>query len=203
MPNIYSYKRWGATDEEVAMKLPGDEFVPQPRRMATRAVTIDAPPEKVWPWIIQMGYKRAGWYTYDWFYKLTKSADFVDGHSANRIIPELQDVKVGDVIMINSAVGYTIMDMESPKYLVELARIDTKTGKFFELKDTPDDYMNGTWVYYLKPLEGGKTRLIVRAYSDFKGTIGTVSSVGPMDFAAFIMFRKMMLGVKKRAENIS
>jgi hypothetical protein len=195
------HTQWGATEEEVAATLPGDELVPTPKQKATRAVTIDAPPEEVWPWIVQMGYKRAGWYTYDWFYKLTKSGDFVDGRSSNRIVPELQDVKTGDVIMINSQVGYTIMDLKKPEYLVELARVDFATGETFELDETPEKYMNGSWVYVLKPVDGNKTRLITRSYGDWQGGIGTVSNAGPLEFGAFVMFRKMMLGVKKRSEN--
>lgn len=197
------YTQWGATEEEAAAAMPGDELVPQPRQKATRAVTIDAPPEKVWPWIVQMGYKRGGWYTYDWFYKMTKSGDFVDGHSSNRIVPELQDIKIGEVIMINPQVGYTIMDLKKPEYLVELARADIKSGETFELAETPETYMNGSWIYVLKPLEGNKTRLITRSYNDWKGAVGAISNGGPMEFGAFVMFRKMMLGVKKRAEKAS
>jgi hypothetical protein len=59
--------RWGATDAEVAAPMPGDELVPRSSFTATRAITIDAPPEAVWPWLVQLGYRRAGWYTYDLF----------------------------------------------------------------------------------------------------------------------------------------
>jgi hypothetical protein len=197
------HTQWGATEKEVAATMPGDDLVPAPRQKATRAVTIDAPPDKVWPWIVQMGYRRAGWYTYDWFYKLTKSGDFVDGHSSKRIVPKLQDIKAGDVIMINPQVGYTIMDLKKPEYLVELARVDMATGEAFYLEKTPDNYMNGTWVYVLKPLADDKTRLIVRSFNDWKGKIGALSNAGAMELGAFIMFRKMMLGVKKRAEAAS
>src|SRR2546422_155339 len=85
--------RWGATDDEVQRALPGDDNVPQPTFNATRAVTVDAQPEEIWPWLIQIGAGRAGWYSYDLLDNL--------GHpSAERIIPEFQQLAVGDLIPI-------------------------------------------------------------------------------------------------------
>ena len=87
--------RWGLTNEEIGLSLPGDDLVPIPKVEYTQAITIDAPSEEVWPWLVQIGYGRAGWYTYDWFYNLTGSGSFYDGdRSAERIIPELQDLEV-------------------------------------------------------------------------------------------------------------
>jgi hypothetical protein len=88
--------RWGATEEEAAGALPGDERTPHPRVQSTRAITIDAPPEKVWPWIVQMGIERAGFYSHDWVERLF-GARYVEGkHSANRIHPELVGRTVGE-----------------------------------------------------------------------------------------------------------
>lgn len=83
--------RWGATDEEVARRLPGDDVVPRPSFNATRAITIAAPPEAVWPWILQIGSRRAGWYSLDWL-------DNAGIPSTDRIIPELQCMDVGDFV---------------------------------------------------------------------------------------------------------
>lgn len=192
---------WGAAAAEINKTLPGDELVPHPKSLATRAITIDAPPDKVWPWIVQIGYQRAGWYTYDWFYKMTGSAGFVDNGSSDRIVAELQDIKVGDKININKMVGYEILQLDKPRYLVMLSRTDTKSGKTFDLKQYPEQYMNGDWIYFLEPLPGGKTRLILRQYGDWRGGIGTFSSSGPLEFGAFIMARKHLIGIKKRAES--
>src|ERR671936_650280 len=85
--------RWGATDEEVARAMPGDQIQPQPIFNATRAVTIDARPEQIWPWLVQMGYKRAGFYGYD-------ALDNGGIPSADRIIPALQHLQVGDALQI-------------------------------------------------------------------------------------------------------
>lgn len=96
---------WGSTKQERRRPLPGDEVTNDidPAGMArhTRAVTIDAPPEAVWPWLVQIGDCRAGFYSYDWFERATRTVHYVDGkHSATRIHPELQDVKVGDRILV-------------------------------------------------------------------------------------------------------
>src|SRR6476646_5195066 len=81
--------RWGATDDEVARAMPGDEVVLQPTFNATRALTIQARPEEIWPWLVQIGITRAGWYSYDW-------VDNLGRPSAERILPDLQRLAVGD-----------------------------------------------------------------------------------------------------------
>jgi hypothetical protein len=97
--------RWGATPEEAAETLPGDDENPEPTVQSTRAITIDAPPELVWPWLVQMGIRRAGFYTHDWVERLIFRARYVEGrHSATRIHPELQDLAVGDQIYLGGGV---------------------------------------------------------------------------------------------------
>ncbi len=192
--------RWGATDAEVAERLPGDELVPHPRSVATRAITIDAPPEAVWPWLAQMGMNRAGWYTYDWFYQATGSANFVDGRSSDRIVPELQNVKLRDRIMINSAVGYRVDVMDEPRAFILHAGEAAEAGKPFEEGKEPAEYMNTTLGWILQPLPGGKTRLIDRILADGRGTGYDITSSPPLEFGGFVMARANLLGVKERAE---
>jgi hypothetical protein len=88
-------RRWGATSEEVARPMPGDEIVPHAQVQTTHAITIDAGPERVWPWLVQMGYHRAGWYTYPW---VDRYLWHIENPSADEIIPVLQDLAVGDVV---------------------------------------------------------------------------------------------------------
>jgi hypothetical protein len=89
--------RWGASSTEATEPLPGDELCPHPRVQSTRAITIEAPREAVWPWLVQMGIERAGFCTHDWFERLLFHARYVEGkHSATRIHPELQDLEIGD-----------------------------------------------------------------------------------------------------------
>ena len=87
---------WGATAQEAARELPGDELLPDPDLVATRAITIAAPPAAVWPWLVQIGIGRAGAYSYDWLDRLFG----LDVRSTRRIVPELQDLRVGDVIPV-------------------------------------------------------------------------------------------------------
>jgi hypothetical protein len=131
--------RWGATEEEAAEALPGDERTPHPRVRSTRAITIDAPPEQVWLWIVQMGMERAGFYSHDWVERLLARTQYVEGrHSATRIHPELQDLKVGDFIPYGAGVMARVDEIEPCRHLVAAEQ------------------------FVLRPLPGGRTRLIVR-----------------------------------------
>ena len=90
--------RWGATDDEVRRTMPGDEIVTRPTFNATRAVIVDASPSTIWPWIVQIGFGKAGWYTYDLL-------DNFGRPSARHIIPELQHLQVGDLIPMYRGIG--------------------------------------------------------------------------------------------------
>jgi hypothetical protein len=134
--------RWGATEEEAAETLPGDERTPHPRVQSTRAITIDAPPERVRPWIVQMGIGRAGFYSHDWVERLF-GARYVEGkHSATRIHPELQHLKVGDVVPYGAGLFVPVDEIEPCRHLLHAE----------------------AWV--LRPLPGDRTRLLVR----YRGT---------------------------------
>jgi len=131
--------RWGTQGEEAVEPLPGDDQVPRPAFQSTRAITIDAPPESVWPWIVQMGIYRAGFYTHDRVERAMFHARYVEGkHSATRIHPELQDLKVGDLVPYGGGVNATVAEIEPNRHLV--------AGEAF----------------VLRPLPGNRTRLIVR-----------------------------------------
>lgn len=131
--------RWGATPEEAAEALPGDERTPNPRVQCTRAITVDAPPEDVWPWLVQMGIHRAGFYTHDWLERLLFRASYVEGrHSATRIHADLQDLKVGDRIYMGGGAYVPVTELEPNRHLVS-----------FE-------------TFVLRPLPGNRTRLIAR-----------------------------------------
>ena len=132
--------RWRATDAEVAGAMPGDELVVEPSFNATRAIMIDAPPEAVWPWLVQIGYGRAGFYSYDLF-------DNAARPSAERILPEHQQPKVGDWVpmasKVNETTAFKIKALEPNRWM---------------LWAKP----HSTWAWKLLPLDGGRTRLIAR-----------------------------------------
>lgn len=106
--------RWGATDEEVQRPMPGDDQVPHPMLQATRAITIRASAAEVWPWLIQMGYRRAGWYSYDMLDN--------EGIHVNRIIPELQHLEVGDTMKTDAEGGFTVTAIDPNRSLVLIIR---------------------------------------------------------------------------------
>ena len=116
--------RWGATTQEAAGPLPGDEIVPAPRMQSTRAVTIKAPVSGVWPWLVQLGAGRGGMYSYDWL----ENAAGLGIHSADRILPELQHLKVGDIVPLSPDGGLEVRSLESGSVLGLGGMIDLRTG---------------------------------------------------------------------------
>jgi hypothetical protein len=165
--------RWGATDEEVAATLPGDGVIPD-AASTTRAITIAAPPEAVWPWLAQLGYGRAGWYSYDWIDN--------DGRpSADRVLPELQDLRVGDQILMVPGMGPRVRELIPGRHLVA------------------GDVEAGTWCLALRPVPEG-ARLVSRWRVAWRLAPATAFWTLLSDPGAFIMERRMLKGVKARAE---
>jgi len=168
------HSRWGATDEEVTRPMPGDELL-EDASSRTRAITIDAPPEQVWPWLVQLGYGRAGWYSYDWIDN--------DGRpSASRVVPELQRLEPGDQILMVPGMGPRVLAVEPNRYLLA------------------GDVEGGSWCLALYPLGDGRTRLVSRWRARWPVTLATVFWVLVSDPGAFVMERRMLLGIKRRAE---
>jgi len=168
---------WGATDEEVARPLPGDEMVLVTTFNATRAISIGAPPERVWPWLVQVGTKRAGWYSYDLLDNL--------GHrSARRIIPELQGLAAGDVVPMSpdGKQGINVYSLDAPHSMVW---------------GTPGDT---SWVWQLDRQPDGTTRLITRIRSRIRWTPMSIAFSGLVELGDFWMIRKMLHGLQERAE---
>ena len=198
--------RRGATDGEVEGPLPGDDLVPNPRVGYTQAITISAPAAEVWPWLAQHGYMRAGFYSHEWVYKLMGSNDYYEGtRSAERIIPELQDLAVGDQIKINDDAPFEVVALEPAQALALLARSDLETGKSFELSEPqPTKYMNQSWVYVLREIDENTTRLIVRWRGDYSPSFANSLFFGiSVEAGALMMQYKMLRGIKERAEELS
>jgi hypothetical protein len=190
---------WGATAEEVSAILPGDDVFPAEREVSTKAITIDAPPSVVYALIQQMGQHRGGWYGWDWFYNATGSSDFVDGHYSNRIVPELQGVKVGDTISINDMVAYQVLRADPGSAFVLAA--GSLTREQLASRSLPPTWTENTMAWVLKPTADGGTRLIVRMRADGTDT-GFVRWLwnGPLNFGGALFSRKTMVGIKRTAE---
>jgi hypothetical protein len=169
---------WGATPDEVAGRVPGDELLEDAEMVATRAITIDAPPSAVWPWLVQMGVGRAGAYTYDWIERLLG----LDMRSAEEIVPELQHVEVGDVLP---------MRPNDPGMRIEI--LDPERAMSSRSED-------GAWVwsFALMP-HNSSTRLISRNRARVH-TTGERAGMAAMEVGSLVMERKMLSGIKRRAE---
>src|SRR5215470_16803828 len=138
--------RWGATDEEVTGAYPGAELIPEGQRAATMAVTIDAPPDQVWPWLVQMGGDRGGWYSWD-------RLDNGSRPSATEVHPEWQDLALGDYVKYWTRNG--------PVDAWEVAALEPKQPR-------PSVYTEGLWAFLLNELPGGRTRLVISGYQTFR-----------------------------------
>jgi len=172
---------WGATAEEASGEVAGDELMPAPDIVATRVVQIGAPPSAIWPWLVQMGPGRGGAYTYDWIERRLG----IDIRNADRVIPELQHLKVGDEIPM-------------PGYTMRVERLDP--GQAMVVRSGNHAWV---WSFGLRPA-GERTRLISRNRFD--------TSVLPLkdklaypviEPGSWVMERKMLLTIKQRAERLA
>jgi hypothetical protein len=171
---------WGASAEESAGSFPGDELLAEPDIVATRAITIGAPPSAVWPWLVQMGPGRAGAYTYDWIENLFG----LNMHSADRIHPEWQGLQVGEVVRSGE---------DKPGMRVEILEPERALVNRSEAGDW-------VWAFVLVP-ENGSTRLISRNRISMKGVAaGQRLGMLVMEPGSLVMERKMLRGIKERAE---
>ena len=170
------HRRWGATPEEVAAPLPGDDLLPPGAASTTRAITIAAPPGQVFPWLVQIGFGKAGWYSYDLIDN--------DGEpSADEIHPEWQDLTPGDrIVMMPPDFGPIVRAVERDDHIVSAGDADS-------------------WCLQLRPSLGGGTRLISRWRQAWPKGPATALWTAIADPGAFIMERKMLRTLKRRAES--
>lgn len=187
-------ERWGATDEETVLPLPGDDHVDEPARQATRAITIEASRDEVWPWIVQLGADRGGFYTYD----VLENLFGLDIHSADDIVEEWQDLAVGDVV-------HADRERTGGWYVVELRPCDALVMKIGDLRTgrplRRDEKLRWEfqWTFALRDAPTGGTRLLVRERVAFDSAI-TEALMAPVGVVSFVMTRGMLLGIKTRVE---
>ena len=178
-----SQLRWGATDAELARGMPGDALSSQPTFLSTRAITIDATPEMIWPWVLQMGYGRAGFYGYDIIENLGSARGI---HSAERIVPELQHIVVGDPLPLSAAGGLVVHAITPNRFIVWSGESGTYPGAF-------------TWALY--PVDSNHTRLVSRIQWSHHWTQPLMLAMDLFtEFADHVAVKKVLQGVKDRAE---
>jgi len=212
-------KSWGVVPSDRKRELVGDDLVADPTMVETRSLIMEAPPAAVWPWLVQMGYGRAGWYSYD---RLD-----VKGSSADAILDDFQELAVGDIVPTSAGGGFVVKVVEPERALVlyldnELVRSQVEAAVASKGGAALDDIDEGmpaglqfagamgdftmpefkaTWALSLEPEAGGRTRLIER-YRVWTAEAGMPQKLGlpMMGMGVFAMTRKHMLGVKERAE---
>lgn len=165
---------WGATEDEILQEMPGDDEVRNPTYIATRAITIDGTPEEIWPWLVQMGYGRAGYYGYDLIENIGSKRGL---KSEENIVPELQNFSVGDDLPISAISMYTIHTMDTNHFLIWAA----EDGGAF------------TWGLY--PIDENQTRLVLR----FRFVHSWIDWLF-VDWAEHVAVKKLLQGVKGRVE---
>jgi len=179
------FLNWGATGEEVQGVMAGDASVTRPSYQTTLGVTIDAAPAQIWPWLVQMGYRRGGLYSYDW---LDRLFGYLDAPSAEQILPQWQTLAVGDVIPIGRGGGFPVRSLEP---LTSLVLAGEAPGFAW------------SWELALVPVSRDRTRLLSRNRARTPHTIGAAAFMWVLAPAAFVMTRRMLLGVKRRSEKLS
>lgn len=180
-PGARWYLTWGATEDETVRPMPGDELLPRPDMLSTRAVTINAPASAIWPWLVQMGSGRGGAYSYDWIENLFG----LHIHSTDRILPEFQHLAVGDVLPVGP---------DGPGMRV----VVRDTGRTLAFRSEDGRWV---WIFGLYPM-AGRTRLVSRnrIAAPAASRLTRLINRAVMEPGSLVMERKMLLGIKKRAE---
>jgi len=175
---------WGARPDEVSRKLPGDELLTEPGIVSTRAIWVDAPASSIWPWLVQMGPGRGGAYTYDWIENLFG----LGMHSADQILPQYQDLQVGDAQRLGKRGPVLRVAVLEPERSLVLRSDDG----------------NWVWAFALVPGDAG-TRLISRNRIATPGAPlpARLANLLVMEPGSLVMERKMLLGIKQRAEDLA
>jgi len=170
--------RWGATDNDLALSLPGDSLVTNPDFNATRGITINSTPEEIWKWIIQIGSRRAGWYSIDWM-------DNAGIKSSNELLPEFQRIETGQFIPFtpDQKNGMWVKEFKENEYILWV----DKEGR-------------ATWLWYLYPVDEKQTRLLTRLRTKYVWKGFWIIYYLLYDFGDIVMMSKCMKGIKKRAE---
>jgi len=178
-------RQWGASDAEAARPMRGDACITRPNYSATLAATIDASPQHIWPWLVQVGYRRGGLYSYDW---LDRLFGYLDRPSARRILPEFQHLEAGDEIPMGHGPGFPVRVVEPYRTLV----LGGETNDF-----------GWVWEIALYSIGDRRTRIVSRSTARVPRTMGSRLFMLLLEPAAFIMTRRMLLGLKWRAEQLA
>jgi hypothetical protein len=178
-------RTWGTTRSEARRPLPGDAIAPKANYETTRAITIDAPSDAVWPWLVQLGQGRGGFYSYDWL----ENVFGLDIHSSDQVVPEWQQVELGDPVRMAPP------DRFDGTARMDIALIEPERALVLRSPAEAPADQAASWTFVLDPVDDATTRLIVRTRMMTTPVMRAV-----LDPAHFVMERKMLHGIKQRAE---
>lgn len=178
-------RTWGATAEERERTMPGDPEGERPGYFTTRAITVNAPPDAIYPWLVQMGKGRGGLYSWDF---LDRLFGFIDAPSAKVILPEFQDLKPGDEIPLGRGANFPVVDLRKDEFLL--------------LGGEPEPGMRWTWTTALYPQPDGTTRLVTRNTGEWGKGWKAALVLNVIDLAAFVMTHRWLNVLKQRAEHL-
>jgi hypothetical protein len=190
--------RWGATDDEVRRPFPGAEVIPGGTRSATMAVTIDAPPSRVWPWLAQMGHDRAGWYSWD-------RLDNFGRRSAERVHREWQGINLGDRLAgtPDGSQWWEVAALERERFLGLRMSLDLHGRPFDHTRGRPRHFTDSLWGFLLEDLQDGRTRLVVSGYWDFEPRwLRPLLSIVLLEPSHWIMQTRQFTKIKRQAERL-
>jgi hypothetical protein len=191
---VHARRNWGASEAEAAQELPGDDLVPDPAGQTTLAVTVEAPPEEIWSWLVQMGHGRGGMYSYEWLENLVG----LDIHNTDEIREEWQQVAVGDRIVVVPP-GYGPMP---DGYAFRIAMVDPPRA--LVLRQAPPEHpWNGVWSFHVVPVGEGRCRLLSRSRTEEPTQPGLRIATRLGEPVTLVMTRRMLHGIKERAEERS
>ena len=177
--------RWGTTPTDLTRIMPGDSLVVDPTYAGTMAVTVNAPPDEIWPWLVQIGYQRGGLYSYDW---LDRLFGYLDRPSATRILPEWQHLAVGDRIPLGRGPSWPVAVIDTGRALV----LDMRNVGGFDW----------VWQFGLYPVDEKRTRLVSRSRVHAQAVWARLATYA-IEPAGFLMTRRMLLGIRQRAEGLA
>lgn len=194
------YSRWGASVDERERVYPGDDMVFNPKSELTCAITVNAPATVIFPWFVQLGCGRGGWYSYDLL-------DNGGVPSSTTILPQYQQLRVGDTVSAvpNGSFGFPVAAIEPNVVLTLAGTLNTGTGKAADPNDPNLDlFFSGDQTFYIRDLGDGRSRLIFRMRTAWNASrLNNLIYGGVIEPVSFVMVRKMLLNIKQRAEALA
>jgi len=179
------HMHWGATSDEVTRPMPGDSLVQDPGEVTTRAITINAWPAHIWPWLAQMGNGRGGLYSYDW---LDQAFGVLDSPSSDTLMSRFREIRAGDTIPVGGSPGWPVA-VATPNELL--------------LLDVHQAGAHVTWAFALHPISPARTRLVMRVRARLPHSWRLPLQVAVLDLAEFLMVRRQLIGIRDRAERVA